>query len=87
MIEKAELDIRDIQERLKQEAAKKLLLAGCDVVLGGFLSTAGLIIGAPIMGATGAALGLPSVKKGAEDLHDGLMSIRELIALASSAND
>lgn len=84
MIEDVELDI---QEQLKREAVRKLLLAGCDVALGGFLSTAGLIIGAPIMGVTGAALGLPSVEQGAKDLHDGFNAIRELIALASSAND
>jgi len=74
MIENNELDIR---EQLKQEAVKKLLLAGCDVAVAGFLSTVGLIIGAPIMGVTGVALGLPGVRKGAEDLHDGLRAIEE----------
>ncbi|GEM_PF-5547659 len=74
MIENNGLDIR---EQLKREAIKKLLLAGCDVLAGGFMSTAGLIIGAPIMGATGILLGGFGVQRGAEDLHDGLKAIEK----------
>jgi hypothetical protein len=73
----SEIQRPNVREQLIREATKKLLLAGADVLAGGFMSAAGLIYGAPLMGATGLLLGGPSVRKGAEDLHEGIEAIRK----------
>lgn len=74
----AEIINLDIQAQLKKEAITKFLLTGLDVLTGGTVSILGLIVGAPIMGATGLLIGWPSVRQGAEDLHDGLEAIKKL---------
>lgn len=68
----------DSQALLKKEAIVKFLLTGSEVLAGGVVATLGLIIGAPIMGATGLLLGLSFVRQGAEDLHEGLEAMKKL---------
>lgn len=68
----------EIRRQLINVAVSRFLLTSLDVLAGGVLSAFGLIIGSPIMGATGLLLGLPSVRQGAKDLHDGLEAIKKL---------
>lgn len=64
--------------QLRIEVARKLLLAGLDVTAGGAIPILALIVGGPIMGATGLFLAAPPIRKGAEDLHDALEAIKKL---------
>ncbi len=65
-------------KQLRIEVFRKLLLVVLDVSAGSAISIFGLIVGGPIMGATGLLLGSPSMRQGAHDLHDALEVVKKL---------
>jgi len=72
-----ENSITDNRRKIAGEVAKNVVLTGTDVLAGCFMSTVGLIIGAPIMGGAGILIGTPAFRQGATDLHNAAVALKK----------